>query len=154
MRPPALVVGNCRMWGEHGELLGINRPTELRLVELLMPENEDLLPLNPAQYLYHRSLHHAIGPYAVDEHFAMDIDFVFRAAAVARLRHVDEVWGNYRYLPEAKTARDVASGEAAPRLARLRAAHVSRLPAHRRLELAVRRAWRRRRKPSPAGADL
>jgi len=149
--PPAMVLGNCRMWDGEGRLLGTNRPTKLDLLDLLIPENEDFLPLNPSQYLYHRSLHDRIGPYPVDEHYALDIDFFLRAAAVARLVHVDEVWGNFRLLPGTKTKDDIDRGTAPGRLARLLAAHRRRLPLHRRAALAVRR-WRLRRSRRAANA--
>lgn len=141
---PSLVIGDCSMWDAEGRLLGVNRPRRLDLVNLLLPGNEDLLPLNPSQYLYHRSLHARIGPYPIDEHFAMDIEFFLSAAAVATLRYVPEVWGNFRLLPDAKTQRDVDSGASAARLERILAKHRDRLPFAQRLRLRLRRSlpWR------------
>ncbi|MCM2270724.1 MAG: glycosyltransferase [Thermoanaerobaculia bacterium] len=136
---PAMVLGNCRMWDGEGRLLGINKPTKLDLLDLLIPENEDFLPLNPSQYLYHRSLHERIGPYPVEEHFALDIDFFLRAAVVARLVYVDEDWGNFRLLPGSKTQVDIDRGTAPARLAAMLAEHRKRLSLPQRLRLALRR---------------
>lgn len=107
---PSLVVGNCNIWGNEGKILEVNQPCKLKLSELLMGPHVNQYPLNPSAYFYHKSLHQAIGLYEVDEHYAMDIDFLFRAVQVATVEYKDEIWGNYRKIEGTKTANDIEAG--------------------------------------------
>lgn len=107
---PTLLVGNCNVWDDAGRLQSINKPSKVSLVTLLMLY-VPAFPGNPSAYFYHKLLHEKIGPYDVDEHYGMDIDFLFRATRAANVKYVDRVWGNYRYLADTKTYRDVESGQ-------------------------------------------
>jgi glycosyltransferase involved in cell wall biosynthesis len=107
---PSLLVGNCNAW-EGESLLYVNRPTDLRFEKLLLGPDFYPFPFNPAAYFYDKSLHEAVGPYDVADDYAMDLDFLLRAVRVAHLAHVDEIWGNYRIHPEAKTVRAREAGD-------------------------------------------
>ena len=108
---PTLLVGNCNIWDDAGHLLGVCRPATVGLLNLLMQKYSSAFPMNPSGYFYHKSLHGVIGPYDVDEHFGMDVHFIFRALLGARVKYVDRMWGNMRYFAETKTYRDVENGQ-------------------------------------------
>jgi glycosyltransferase involved in cell wall biosynthesis len=107
---PTLLAGNCNVWDDDGKLLHINKPARISFLMLLM-QNIQAFPANPSGYFYHKSLHDKIGLYDVDEHYGMDIHFMFRAVQTANVVYVDRTWGNYRYLVGTKTYVDVESGQ-------------------------------------------
>lgn len=134
---PTLLVANCRV---HNEMEGnswTNRPSDLRLESLLMGIDYVEIPCNPSAYFYHKSVHDVIGPYDVDEHFAMDVEFILRAVRWCHTAYVDELWGNFRYHAGAKTARDKASGHQRQRLKRIYQKHRAQLPMRTRLRMAL-----------------
>jgi hypothetical protein len=87
---PSFIVGNCNVWGDEGELIRVDKPNKLKLLDLLSLSSH--FPVNPSAYFYHKSLHQKIGGYTVDEHYAMDIDFILKAVQEARVYYVDETW--------------------------------------------------------------
>lgn len=126
---PSLLVGNCNVWNSDNKLLYINKPARLKLSELLLGFTLNPHPVNPSAYFYHTSLHKKIGFYKVDEHYAMDIDFLFRAVQLANVRYIDETWGNYRLLDGTKTMNDIESGQNVYRLEQLFNIYRKKLPA-------------------------
>lgn len=135
---PALLVGNCNIWSAEGRLLKVNRPDRLGLTDLLLGPELCPFPVNPSAYFYHASLHREIGLFDVEERYAMDLDFLLRAAARANVRYVDETWGNFRYLPGTKTYEDCKKRLNGPRVDRLLARHRSRLSFPRQLQVAFK----------------
>lgn len=125
---PSLLVGNCNVWGDEGKILEVNKPDKLTLSELLMGPHVNQYPLNPSAYFYHKSLHQRIGLYKVDEHYAMDIDFLFRAVQAATVHYKDETWGNYRKIEGTKTANDIENGQNLQRIDRLIQRYKKNLP--------------------------
>jgi glycosyltransferase involved in cell wall biosynthesis len=107
---PGLIVGNCNIWRDDGEIWLVNKPARLGIVDLVLGPHVNPYPVNPSQYFYHASLHKNIGPYNVDEHYALDLDFILKAVRVAHLKYVDEVWGNYRFSEGTKTYEDWKQG--------------------------------------------
>jgi glycosyltransferase involved in cell wall biosynthesis len=135
---PSIVIGNCRVIDDDGKTLGINTPTVFDKEELLRPENGDLFPVNPPQYFYHRSLHDRTGPYDVDEHYVMDLDFWLRAVgATDSILYVDEIFGNYRLIRGTKTFQDLQAGTAGPRFEALLRKHRKELPWRARYRIAA-----------------
>ena len=108
---PALVVGNCNVWGNSGELRDINKPSKLRLCDLIKGPHINRLPENPSAYFYHKSLHDHIGLYDIDDHYSMDVDFLFRAVQKASVSYYNEVWGNFRLIEGTKTYRGLQTGQ-------------------------------------------
>ena len=133
MKEPALVVGDCRVWGESG-LLFVSRPRSLGLFALLLGR---VHPLNPSAYFYHRSLHYLIGGYDINDHYSLDVDFLFRAVQVANVRYVPEVWGNFFVLPGTKTFEDAHNSP--QRLRNMRKRYAKQLPLFQRLLLPAAR---------------
>jgi len=106
----SILVGNLKIWNADGTLRNINRPSDMTLPAMLADTCE--WPYNPAAYFYPGSVHERIGHFPENEHFAMDYDFILKAM----VNHIpfyyfDEIWGNFRLLPEAKTSRDQADNQ-------------------------------------------
>jgi glycosyltransferase involved in cell wall biosynthesis len=129
---PTLLVGNCNVWDDEGKLLHINKPAKISYLILLM-QYIRAFPANPSAYFYHKSLHDKIGLYVVDEHYGMDIHFLFRSVHAAHVKYVDRTWGNYRYLAGTKTYMDVASGQNKLRVAEIAEYYRKQAPVHYRL---------------------
>jgi glycosyltransferase involved in cell wall biosynthesis len=135
MQPPGLAVGNCNVWNNAGELLSVNKPCRLRIEDLLLGWRINPHPVNPSAYFYHKSLHEIIGPYDENEHFAMDIDFIFKAIQTAHVHYSDEIWGNYRLLDGTKTVVDRQRGSSARRVELLFTKYRRQLPLWKQLKI-------------------
>ena len=135
---PALLVGNCNIWDDHGSLLTVNRPSGISYFNLLKGDYETSFPMNPSAYFYHKSLHGRIGLYDVDEHFSMDVHFIYKAVQQARVVYVDELWGNYRFLKGTKTYMDDRSGQNQVRVAAITDHYRKSAPLQYRARLAIR----------------
>ncbi|MBD1856043.1 MULTISPECIES: glycosyltransferase family 2 protein [Leptolyngbya] len=134
---PSFIVGNCNVWNDAGELKKFNRPIKLKLKDLLLGAEINPHPINPSAYFYHRCLHDHVGLYNVDEHFTMDVDFIFRVVQVATVKHIDETWGNYREIEGTKTILDWRSGEGERRVEALLKSYRDRLPLRSQLQVAT-----------------
>jgi glycosyltransferase involved in cell wall biosynthesis len=141
---PSLLVGNCQTWDHQHQLLGINRPQKLTLTDLLIYDINPH-PVNPSAYFYHISLHHKIGLYKVNEEFAMDLDFLLRAVQVAHVKYVDEIWGNYRYIPGTKTFNDITEGSSRDRAQRIFHHYKQRLSPWQRWQVSLLQQFHRSR---------
>jgi len=116
---PTLLVGNCNVWDDFGNLLFVNKPSKLKLKQLLVGPPAIAWPINPSAYFYHKSLHERIGLYNVEEHYALDLDFILRAVQVANLQYINQILGNYRFLEGTKTFIDLKNTNTAERNQRL-----------------------------------
>ena len=123
---PSLIVGNCNILNQKDKLIYINKPNRLRTIDLLLERrvNDDGIidasfPVNPSAYFYHKSLHQQIGLYKVEEHYAMDVDFLLKAVCSSHVKYFNETWGNYRYYPGTKTFDDSAIGTGIVRIKHL-----------------------------------
>jgi glycosyltransferase involved in cell wall biosynthesis len=129
---PTLLVGNCNVWDDDDKLIHVNKPAKLSLLLLLM-QYIRAFPANPSAYFYHKSLHEKIGLYDVEEHYGMDVHFIFKAAQAAHVKYVDALWGNYRYLANTKTYTDVTSGQNKIRNIKITDHYRSQAPFHYRI---------------------
>lgn len=100
---PTLLVGNCNVWESEEKLTVVFKPSKFNLFNILIGLNINNFPTNPSAYFYHTCLHQQIGLYKVDEHYAMDVDFLLRAVQVAKVKYVDENWGNWMRCEGTKT---------------------------------------------------
>lgn len=132
---PSLLVGNCNVWYSEGELGYVNKPSRLRLLDLLMKWEVNQLPNNPSSYFYHKSLHDIIGLYDKKDRFSFDADFIFRAVQASNVKYVDETFGNYRLYPGTITYEDHKNGLQKARLPKLRKKYIKNLPYLKRLKL-------------------
>ncbi|HTL89374.1 MAG TPA: glycosyltransferase family 2 protein [Leptolyngbya sp.] len=139
---PGFLVGNCQIWNDDEQLIDLNQPAKLRLVDLVLGLNINPYPCNPSAYFYHRSLHNQIGEYAIEDHYAMDLDFILRAVQVAHLRYVDQTWGNHRRIQGTKTVIDMAAGNSEKRVQRLLRSYRQFFTWSDWLQFIVWRGWR------------
>lgn len=140
---PSLLVGNCNVLGNKDKLKYINKPKKLQVFDLLLGFDVNPHPVNPSAYFYHKSLHQKIGPYKVEEHYVMDLDFLLRAVQGATVKYVDETWGNYRDIEGTKTAEDRKSGQGIQRYKRLMKAYRKDLSLFQQWQIASRDSWQR-----------
>jgi glycosyltransferase involved in cell wall biosynthesis len=138
---PSLLVGNCQIWDERGQLLFVNRPHKLKITDLLLGLEINPHPMNPSAYFYHASLHEKIGPYRIDEHYAMDLDFLLKAVQVAHVQYLDQTLGNYRFIPGTKTFNDIHAGTHCDRAKQLLASYKRKLPLFQRLKVEAQYQW-------------
>ncbi len=123
---PDLLVGNCNLWDDEEKITYINKPKDLRIGSLLFERSD--FPYNPSAYFYHKSLHQKVGLYKVDEHYGMDIDFLIKAIQVAKVKYMDEIWGNYRHIEGTKTFINKQSDQYDNRHKRILLEHRRKLP--------------------------
>ncbi len=138
---PSLLVGNCNVWDDEHRLIHLNKPAKLEFSALLLAPYINSFPMNPSAYFYHASLHQKIGIYKVDEHYAMDYDFILRAVQAVTTKYVDETWGNYRLIEGTKTKNDEKSGQSFQRLERLLTNYRRELPLLKRCKIAFIRQF-------------
>ncbi|TFI55181.1 glycosyltransferase [Mastigocladus laminosus UU774] len=136
---PSLLVGNCNLWNDDGELIVINKPKKLKLTDFLMGWNINPMPSNPSAYFYHTSLHQKIGFYDVEDQYSMDLDFILRAVQMATVRYVDETWGNFRVIKGTKSFNSDLNGQTVPRINKLLEKYCKQLPLLRQWEIAIKR---------------
>ena len=122
---PAFLYANLHLWADNDEDLGVNKPAPLTLYNLCRGKP---FPLNPASYFYHKSLHERAGLYDVEDHMAMDLDFLFRASQHAHLHYYDECWGHFRLIEGTKTHGELATGETFRRHDVLKNRYIQQLP--------------------------
>lgn len=132
---PSFLVGDCNVWGDEGEIVRVNKPNKLKLIDLVSLGSD--FPVNPSAYFYHKSLHEKIGLYAVDEDYAMDIDFILKAIQEATVKYIDELWGNYRFIKGTKTIISIETGQQMPHLKRILKKYRKNLPLFQRWQAAI-----------------
>jgi glycosyltransferase involved in cell wall biosynthesis len=101
---PSILVGNCNVWDAQDKLSYVCKPVNFRFSNMLQGLNARNFPTNPSAYFYHTSLHQQVGMYKVDEHYAMDLDFLLRAVQVANIKYINETWGNWMRTENTKTS--------------------------------------------------
>ncbi|MBD2605356.1 glycosyltransferase [Scytonema hofmannii FACHB-248] len=138
---PSLLVGNCNLWNDDGELMEINKPKKMKFTDFLMGWNINPLPANPSAYFYHTSVHQIIGLYDVDDHDSMDLHFMLQAVQAATVKYVDETWGNFRLLKGTKTFNNNLSGQTMPRIESIMASYRKNLPWYQQWRIAIIREF-------------
>ncbi len=97
-------VGNCNLRSLDGTVLTVNRPHTLTFERLMLASPLFPFPSNPSAYFYDRQIHALCGPYEVALRYTMDLEFILRMSRVAKVRYVDETWGNFVLHDGCKTA--------------------------------------------------
>ena len=133
---PSFLAGNCNIWNHVDELIGINKPSHLKLEQLLKGWCVHPFPYNPSAYFYHASLHQSAGLFDINEHYAMDLEFILRAVQFANVYYFDEAWGNFRVHEDTKTFRSKSNGEPMARMNRIMRHYRKRLNPVSRLKVA------------------
>ena len=140
----SFLVGNCQVWGVKNKIRFVNEPKKLKLSDLLLGWSVNPHPINPSAYFYHKSLHDIIGLYDINDHYTMDIDFLFRVVQKANIKYVDEVFGNYRYIPGTKTFKDRRKGHGKSRFDPLFETYYQQLSSLEKVEFAIKEFWLKR----------
>lgn len=131
---PTLLVGDCEVVDPDHGVLFVNRPRGRSAFALAIGLSH---PSNPAAYFYHRSLHARAGGYDVEDHFSLDVDFLWRAMPLAHVRYVARTLGRFNMVPGSKTLADAQAGP--DRIDALRRRYLRRLPLHQRLAVPILR---------------
>lgn len=135
-----LLMGNLRVVDQHGVLLRMNRPSGMTYAGMLADMCE--WPFNPSAYFYPARIHKIIGYFPLDEHFAMDYDFIFRIMLhKIPVQYVNEIWGNFRLLPEAKTGKDQAENTSYLRAVAVRNKYDGLAPLSVKIEARLRKVF-------------
>lgn len=87
---PSLLVGNCKMVSDSGEIIHVNKPQQLKYTDVLAGR---AYPYYPVSYFYHRSLHDTIGVYNHDDEQLAHLDFLLRVIRTTPVHYYDEPWG-------------------------------------------------------------
>jgi len=132
---PSFVTGNCNVWNDSGEIMEVNKPKDLRFLSLVSWSSP--IPYNPSAYFYHKTLHDVIGLYDLNEHYAMDLDFILKTIQEANLVYVDELWGNYRQIEGTKTVSSGNENKAKQYRIRILEKHRKSLPFLQRLQAVL-----------------
>lgn len=138
---PTLLVGNCNVWDNGGSLLSISKPYKISLANMLLGKYQEAFPMNPSAYFYHKSLHEYIGYFEVDEHYGMDLHFIFKSLKLKPALYVNKTLGNYRFLEGTKTFNDVKSGKNSPRVVAITAYYLSAMPLWYKIYIYVLRRY-------------
>ncbi|BAZ02156.1 glycosyltransferase involved in cell wall biogenesis [Tolypothrix tenuis PCC 7101] len=132
---PSFVVGNCNVLNEEDKIIHINKPQNLNIIPILLKQAPH--PFNPSAYFYHKKLHEVIGLYDINEHYVMDLDFIFKAIRGAeKVKYVDEIWGNYRSIEGTKTSLTKLNGQHTQLANYIRKKHIKKLPLLQQCQVA------------------
>jgi glycosyltransferase involved in cell wall biosynthesis len=132
---PTFLTGNCNVLNEEDQILYVNRPHKITIINLLADKIPH--PYNPSAYFYHKSLHKQIGDYDINEHYAMDLDFILKAVRHANVKYVDQTWGNFREIQGTKTNSAKSDGTHDQRRKDLLKKHCSQLSWVRQVQVAI-----------------
>jgi glycosyltransferase involved in cell wall biosynthesis len=132
---PSLLVGNCNILGDGDRILNVQKPSKLSLYDFLQGFEVNPPPANPSAYFYHKSLHQKVGLYNVQEHYSMDLHFLFKAVQVAHVKYVNETWGNFRYVRGTKSFEVAASGNFQKSYQKLIRNYIKDLPPKQRIAM-------------------
>ncbi len=131
-----ILVGNLKIWQQDGNLRNLNMPSKMTLPLLIADLCE--WPYNPSAYFYPKSIHEKIGYFPEKEHFAMDYDFILKSAVAGiPFHYVNETWGNFRLLPDAKTSQDQIGNQSYLRSQALRDFYFEKLNFAQKMEVRL-----------------
>ena len=141
LKTPSLLVGNCIVWGDDNTIIEINKPSRLKITDLMMGWTINPYPINSSQYFYHKMLHKNIGMYNINENYILDIDFISRAVQAAFVTYINEIIGNYRKIRGTKTVTDIQNGLCASRFMETIEKFREQLTLRQRIQVSIRRNY-------------
>lgn len=103
-----VLVGNLVNRFINSEREFITRPS-VAFNEILRPYRYGF-PYNPVSYFYKREVQEKIGPFPMDEHYAMDYYFILRAFRLFRVHKVEKVFGCFFRTGDNKTSNNADTG--------------------------------------------
>jgi hypothetical protein len=120
---PRFIVGACNILTTGDKLDWVNRPRVLRFENLMMLDDKLWpFPVNPSAYFYPKAVHDIVGLYNLEEHYAMDLEFILAVVQAIEPLYVDAVLGNMRRVEGTKTFNSIRDGSAQHMQRRIRAA--------------------------------
>jgi glycosyltransferase involved in cell wall biosynthesis len=134
---PRLIVGACNVLTTDDRILDVNRPRVLKFKNIMVDDGLWPYPQNPAAYFYPKSIHNVIGPYNVEEHFGMDLEFIFKVIQAIEPIYIDDVLGNFRLIPGTKTYHSMQSGECRAVQRKIRKAAWRQAPLKTKMQVAI-----------------
>lgn len=102
------IVGNVRVLNANGSSY-VNDP-KTTLEEMLRWWEPNAYSYNPTGYFYLRGVQDAVGGFNVENHLAMDLEFLLEAALRYPFTKVDKILGNFRVIPGTKTLENSSNG--------------------------------------------
>ena len=117
---PRFIVGACNVLTTGDKLVEVNRPSVLRFENLMIDEAKWPFPYNPSAYFYPKSVHDVVGLYNIEEHFAMDFEFILAVVQAIKPLYIDTVLGNFRLTPGTKTFDSIRDGSNRTRKRKIR----------------------------------
>jgi glycosyltransferase involved in cell wall biosynthesis len=138
------LTGNCNIWNDAGNLVGVNRAAHMTFQSVYSAIaagkfNQMLhaFPVNPSCYFYHKAIHNKIGVYDVSDHYTMDFDFIVRLLLDSNIHieYRDENWGNYRQIAGTKTFNQNVEGSSRSNLMKVLEFHLGNQPLAKRIKL-------------------
>jgi len=137
---PRFIVGACKILTTGDKLDSVNRPRVLRFENLMMFDDKLWpFPVNPSAYFYPKAVHHIVGPYNLQEHYTMDLEFILAVVQAIEPLYVDAVLGNMRRIEGTKTFNSIRDGSARLMQRRIRAAAWNR--ASLKIKIRVAFVW-------------
>lgn len=134
---PRFIVGDCNILTSGDQLLRVNRPAVPKFENIIVDEATWPFPCNPGAYFYPKSLHDVVGPYNVEEHQAMDVEFVLAAVQAIEPLYISVVLANFRHIPGTKTFSCIEDGALGPIVRRVRRAAWRRAPLKTKLRVVL-----------------
>jgi glycosyltransferase involved in cell wall biosynthesis len=133
---PHFIVGACNILTAGDKLWFVHRPKILRFENLMVDDERWPVPLNPAAYFYPKAVHDVVGPYSLEEHQVMDLEFILAVVQAIEPLYVDVVLGNWRHIEGTKTFNSMKDGSLGPTQRRIRAAAWKRAPLKIKMRIA------------------
>lgn len=134
---PSLLVGNCTVWNADGTVNFISHPDRISLKNMLLGMYLEAFPMNSSAYFYHKTLHDRIGPYDIDDHYSMDLKFIYMALMKCHVKYVDINFGNFRYIEGTKTYEDDVSRNNHKRVRSVTANFINKMPIYYQLYINI-----------------
>jgi glycosyltransferase involved in cell wall biosynthesis len=135
---PRFIVGACNILTTGDKLDFVNRPSVLRFENLMMLDDEMWpFPVNPSAYFYPKAVHDVVGLYNVEEHYVMDLEFIFAVVQAIDPLYIDTVLGNMRRIDGTKTFNSIRDGSVRHKQRRIRAAAWRRASLNIKIRVAL-----------------
>lgn len=133
---PRFICGACNVLTTGDTLCYVNRPRVLKFRNLMAHEQTWPFPYNPSAYFYPKAVHDIVGPYNVEEHFCMDLEFILAVVQAIEPLYIDVVLGNFRLIPGTKTSNSIADGSLSTKTHNIRVAAWQRAPVKTKICIA------------------
>jgi glycosyltransferase involved in cell wall biosynthesis len=133
---PRFIVGACNVLTTGDQIWYVNRPIVLKFENLMIDPRKWPFPQNPSAYFYPKAVHAVVGPYNIEEHLCMDLEFILAVIQAIQPLYIDAVLGNFRLIPGTKTFKNITDGSNRLLVRKVRMAAWRRAPLKAKLRVA------------------